>query len=66
VVALARRVHAVTRSVPGHDLVRLSIGFFTTQAELDRVLDAVEEIAAHEPGTLPAGPSIEFLVPAPE
>jgi L-cysteine/cystine lyase len=61
VAALARRAHAVTRSVPGHDLVRLSIGFFTSESELDQVLDAVEEIAAHEPGTLPPGPAIEFL-----
>ncbi|MCU0483965.1 MAG: aminotransferase class V-fold PLP-dependent enzyme [Chloroflexi bacterium] len=65
VEALAHRVHALTRSVPGHDLVRLSIGFFTSDDELVRVLEAVEEIAAHEPGSLPARPAIEFLRPEP-
>jgi len=66
VAALGRRVHAVTRHVPGHELVRLSIGFFTSEGELRRVLDAVEEIAAHAPGTLPARPPIEFLEAQPE
>jgi len=61
VEALGRRAHAVTRAIPGHELVRLSIGFFTSDGELGRVLDAVEEIAAHEPGTLPTHPPIEFL-----
>jgi L-cysteine/cystine lyase len=61
VAELSRRVHAVTRSVPGHDLVRLSVGFFTTEAELDQVLAAVEVFAAHEPGALPPIRGIEFL-----
>ena len=66
VKALARRVHAVTRSVPGHDLVRLSIGFFTAEGELELVLDEIEKIASHEPGTLPPVPAIEFLEAAPD
>ncbi len=63
--ALERRVHAIVRSIPGHDLVRLSVAFFTTDDELRRVLDAIEEIAAHTPETLPARPAIEFLDQAP-
>jgi L-cysteine/cystine lyase len=59
--ALTRRVHAIVRSIPGLDVVRLSVAFFTTDDELRRVLDAVEEIAAHTPETLPARPAIEFL-----
>jgi L-cysteine/cystine lyase len=65
-VALGRRVHAIVRSIPGLDVVRLSVAFFTTDDELRRVLDAVEEMAAHTPATLPARPAIEFLDPAQE
>jgi L-cysteine/cystine lyase len=60
-VALGRRVHAIVRFIPGLDAVRLSVAFFTTDDELRRVLDAVEEVAAHTPATLPARPAIEFL-----
>lgn len=63
--ALSRRAHAIVRSIPGLDAVRLSVGFFNTDDELRRVLDAVEEIAAHTPATLPARPAIEFLDSAP-
>jgi hypothetical protein len=59
--ALGRRVHAIVRSIPRLDAVRLSVAFFTTETELSRVLDGVEEIAAHTPATLPARPTIEFL-----
>ncbi len=58
---LARRVQAIVRTIPGLDAVRLSVGFFTTEAELDRLLDTLELIASHQPGTLPARPAIEFL-----
>jgi L-cysteine/cystine lyase len=63
--ALGRRVHAIVRSIPGLDAVRLSVAFFTTEDELRRVLDAVEELAAHTPATLPERPAIEFLDGAP-
>jgi len=59
--ALGRRAHAIVRSIPGLDAVRLSVAFFTTDDELRRVLDAVEEIAAHTPATLPERPAIQFL-----
>jgi selenocysteine lyase/cysteine desulfurase len=64
--ALGRRAHAIVRSIPGLDAVRLSVAFFNTDDELRRVLDAVEELAAHTPATLPARPAIEFLDQAPE
>jgi L-cysteine/cystine lyase len=63
--ALGRRVHAIVRSIPGLDAVRLSVAFFVTDDELRRVLDAVEELAVHTPATLPARPAIEFLDQAP-
>jgi L-cysteine/cystine lyase len=64
--ALGRRVHAIVRSIPGLDVVRLSVGFFNTDDELRRVLDAIEELAAHTPASLPARPAIELLDQAPE
>ena len=64
--ALGRRVHAIVRSIPGLDVVRLSVAFFTTDDELRRVLDAVEEVAGHTPASLPTRPAIEFLDRAPE
>ena len=63
--ALGRRAHAIVRSIPGLDAVRLSVAFFNTDDELRRVLDAVEELAAHTPATLPVRPAIEFLDQAP-
>lgn len=59
--ALGRRAHAIVRSIPGLDAVRLSVAFFTTDDELRRVLDAVEEIGRHTPATLPPRPAIQFL-----
>ncbi len=58
---LGRRVHAIVRSLPGLDCLRLSVAFFTTEDELRRVLDGVAEIAEHTPVTLPRRPAIEFL-----
>lgn len=61
VEALARRVFAITRLLPGLDAVRLSVAWFTTEAELHRVLDEVAVLAAHTPATLPDRPTIQFL-----
>jgi L-cysteine/cystine lyase len=61
VEALARRVFAITRSLPGLSAVRLSVAWFTTEGELARVLDEVELLAAHAPATLPERPAIQFL-----
>jgi L-cysteine/cystine lyase len=58
---LGRRTYAIVRSIPGLDAVRLSVAFFTTEEELARVLDAVEEVARHTPATLPPRPTIQFL-----
>jgi selenocysteine lyase/cysteine desulfurase len=58
---LARRVFASVRAISVLDAVRLSVGFFTTEEELGRVMDLVAEIARHTPATLPMRPAIEFL-----
>src|SRR5688572_6273342 len=50
---LGARVYAVARTVPHLDALRISVGFFTSEAELDRFIEAVAFIAAHTPSTLP-------------
>jgi L-cysteine/cystine lyase len=50
---LGARVFAIARTVPVLDAVRLSVGFFTSEAELDRVVETVGLLAAHTPETLP-------------
>lgn len=62
---LARRVFAMVRVISGLDAVRLSVGFFTSVAELRRVLDAITELALHTPESLPPRPAIEFLERSP-
>ena len=50
---LGARVFAIARTVPLVDALRISVGFFTSEAELDRFIDAVALLAAHTPETLP-------------
>ncbi len=50
---VAPRAMAILRDVPAIDALRLSVGFWTTEAELDRVAEVVEQVARHAPGTLP-------------
>jgi len=51
---LAARTFAVARTLPLVDAVRISVGFWATQSELDRYLDGVRVLAAHTPDTIPA------------
>ena len=50
---LGARVFAIARTIPLVDALRISVGFFTSEAELDRFIDAVALLAAHTPETLP-------------
>jgi L-cysteine/cystine lyase len=50
---LGARVFAIARTVPGLDAIRLSIGFFNTEEELERLAGVIELLAAHTPETLP-------------
>ena len=50
---VAPRAMAVLRDLPAIDALRLSIGFWNTDEELDRVADVVEHVARHTPETLP-------------
>ena len=50
---LGARVFAVARTVPLVDAVRISVGFFTSEEELERFVAAVELLAAHTPESIP-------------
>jgi L-cysteine/cystine lyase len=63
--ALAERVFALTRTVPGVDAVRLSVGFFNDRPELERLVEAVGEIARHTPETMPRRPELIVRVAEP-
>lgn len=58
---LAGRVFAIARTVPSLDAIRISVGFFTTEAELERLAGAVELLAAHTPDSLPPKPRLTIL-----
>ena len=60
-MALAQQVFAMTRTIVPLDGVRLSIGFWNTELELDRLVTAVATIAAHSPTTLPRRPELVIL-----
>jgi selenocysteine lyase/cysteine desulfurase len=51
---LGSRVFAIARTIVSLDALRLSVGFFNTEDELERVAEAVALLASHTPETLPA------------
>jgi L-cysteine/cystine lyase len=50
---LSSRTFAIARTLPMVDALRISIGFWTTEDELDRFLDGVRLLAAHTPESIP-------------
>lgn len=50
---LGSRVFAIARAIPSLDAIRISVGFFNAEDELERFAGAVELIAAHTQSTLP-------------
>ena len=59
--ALARRVFATVRTLPRIDALRASIGFFNTEAELERFVGAVGELTRYTPETYPRRPELTIL-----
>jgi selenocysteine lyase/cysteine desulfurase len=51
---LGSRIFLIARTIPSLDALRISVGFFTSVEELERLAEAVELLAAHTPETLPA------------
>jgi L-cysteine/cystine lyase len=50
---LSARTFAIARTLPLVDALRISIGFWATEDELDRFMDGVRLLAAHTPETIP-------------
>ena len=58
---LGARVFAVARTVPLIGGLRISVGCFNTEAELDRFVGVVELLAAHTPDTIPPRRTLTIL-----
>jgi L-cysteine/cystine lyase len=58
---LGARVFAVARTVPLIGGLRISVGCFNTEAELERFLGVVELLAAHTPDTIPPRRTLTIL-----
>lgn len=63
--ALASQVFAITRTIDGLEAVRLSVGYYNSEVELDRVVASVAEIARHTPTTLPRRPELVVVAADP-
>lgn len=50
---LGARVFAIARTIVSLDAVRISVGFYNTEEELARFVDAVALLASHTPDSLP-------------
>ena len=58
---LGSRVFAIARTIESLDALRISVGFFTSDDELDRFAEAVELLARHTPETLPPRRALTIL-----
>lgn len=58
---LAARTFAIARTLPMVDALRISLGFWTTEDELDRFLDGVRLLAAHTPESIPPRRTLTIL-----
>jgi L-cysteine/cystine lyase len=58
---LGARVFAIIRTIDALEAIRISVGFFTTDEELDRFLEAVELLATHTPETIPPRRTLTIL-----
>ncbi|HLO35718.1 MAG TPA: aminotransferase class V-fold PLP-dependent enzyme [Candidatus Deferrimicrobium sp.] len=58
---LGGRIFAIARTIPPLDALRISVGFFTTAEEIERVATTVELLAAHTPATLPPRARLTIL-----
>jgi L-cysteine/cystine lyase len=61
VAELGARVFAVTRTLPLVNALRISVGFFNSEEELERFAEAVELLAAHTPATIPPRRTLAML-----
>ena len=57
---ISRRSFAIFRTVPD-DALRISVGFYNSEEELERFATTVELVAAHTPESLPPRPTLTIL-----
>jgi len=50
-----------SRTIDSLDALRISVGFFTSDEELDRLAETVELLAAHTPETIPPRRTLTIL-----
>ena len=58
---ISRRSFAIFRTVPPIEALRISVGFFTSEEELERFAETVELVAGHTPETIPARRTLTIL-----
>jgi selenocysteine lyase/cysteine desulfurase len=58
---LEQRTLCIARTIQPLDAVRISVGFFNTEAELRRFRDGVALVAENTPESMPHRPRIEVL-----
>ena len=58
---LGARVFAIIRDLPPIDALRISVGFWNTETELDRFAETVELLARHTPASIPPRRTLEVL-----
>jgi L-cysteine/cystine lyase len=58
---LGRRTFTIARTIPDTDWLRFCVGFWNTEAELDRVVALVGELATHTPDSMPARPTLTII-----
>jgi len=58
---LGKRTFAIARVIAGLDAIRISVGFFTSDEELERFCEGVELLATHTPETIPPRRTLAML-----
>jgi L-cysteine/cystine lyase len=58
---LGSRAFAIASTIPALDAIRIGVGFFNAEAEIERFAQAVELIAGHTPETLPPRRTLTIL-----
>jgi L-cysteine/cystine lyase len=58
---LGARAFVIARTIDSLDALRISVGFFTSDEELDRFAEAVSLLAAHTPESIPARRTLTIL-----
>jgi len=58
---LGARVFAIARTIASLDALRISVGFFTSEDEIERLTGVIELLAAHTPDSLPPRRQLAML-----